>query len=123
MKVAGGKVAGSLKRAFDNHAGHREARAFYDRKRIISNGYFDLVWWDGTEATLKEFPKLFWVWLTKHVSEFAGTNLQLSYWHEETSSPYCPSCETVVEFTMHITRCTLPWRRKMFRITVRSLTT
>jgi len=122
VKVAGKKVTGSLRRAIDNHVGHEAARDFYDRQRIISSENFDLVWWDGLEATMMEFPKLFRVWLTKHVSEFAGTNLQLSHWHEGTTTNLCPSCEQEVESTMHITRCRDPGRRRMFAITVRRLT-
>ncbi len=59
MKVAGTKVTGFMRRAFDNHVGNKTAPAFYNRERIISSGDFDLIWWDGLEATMKEFPKLF----------------------------------------------------------------
>ena len=122
VKVGGRKVTGSLRRAIGNHVGHEIARGFYDRERIISSRDFDLVWWDGLEATMMEFPRLFRVWLTKHVSEFAGTNLQLSYWNKGTTSNLCPCCEQEVESTMHITRFKAPGRRKMFAITARGLT-
>ena len=122
IKTGGTKVTGSIQKAVDKHYGHKIAQQFYDAQHIISSPDFNLVWWDGVELALLEYPKMFRVWLTKHVSEFAGTNAQLSYWREDVDDPTCQCCGEAIETTMHLTRCQSPGRRKMLALTVRTLT-
>ena len=121
ITLSGKKVTGSPRQAFEQHWGYSTARDFFHKERIIDKFDFHLVWWDGVARALYDYPKMFRVWLTKHVSEFCGTNLQLSYWKKEKSS-LCPCCKTEVESTMHMTRCQAGGRKKMFRITVKVLT-
>ena len=121
ITLSGKKVTGSPRQAFEQHWGYSTARDFFHKERIIDKFDFHLVWWDGVARALYDYPKMFRVWLTKHVSEFCGTNLQLSYWKKEKSS-LCPCCKTEVESTMHMTRCQAGGRKQMFRITVKVLT-
>ena len=48
------------------------------------------------------YPKMYRVWLTKHVSDFCGNNVQLYYWSKGTHSPKCEFCGMEDEYTMHI---------------------
>jgi hypothetical protein len=61
-----------------------------------------LVWWDGLGAAMTCYPKMYRVWLTKHVSDFCGNNVQLYYWSKGTHSPKCEFCGMEDEYTMHI---------------------
>ncbi len=103
------KLTGSPKSKILDHWGYKTARAFFDRARIIQSPHFHLVWWDGIGDALSDFPKMYRVWLTKHVSEFCGTNLQHSYWNKNHKS-LCPCCNACEESTMHMTRCSSPGR-------------
>eukprot|EP00956_Cyclotella_meneghiniana_P019227 scaffold32771_cov65-Cyclotella_meneghiniana.AAC.4 len=59
------------------------------------------------------YPRMFRVFVTKMVSHFCGTNLQL-YRYGETDSDACPSCGQPEESSSHITRCKDPGRSQMF---------
>ena len=72
------------------------------------------------ERLMKSYPKMYRVWLTKHVSGCCGTNKQMSYWNKDWSA-MCPSCETVVETAQHVTRCRDKGRKKMLRHSVKEL--
>jgi hypothetical protein len=81
-----------------------------------------LVWWDGLGTAMSCYPKMYCVWLTKHVSDFCGNNVQLYYWSKGTHSPKCKCCGIMDKYTMHICRCLDPGRNEMFRISVGELT-
>ena len=89
--------------------------------RTIQTGDFNLVWWDGLSAAMTRYPKMHWVWLKKHVSDFCGNNVRLYYWSKGTHSPKCEFCGTEDEYTMHICRCRDPGRDSMFKIFVKEL--
>jgi hypothetical protein len=72
------------------------------------------------EHLMKIYPKMYRVWLTKHVSGCCGTNKQMSYWKPGWSA-MCPSCGSVVERTSHVTRCREPGRKKMLHSSVGEL--
>ncbi len=59
------------------------------------------------ECALKLFPELFWVWVTKHVQHFQGTNQQLSCIGKSVQN-VCPSCKCHDKSTSHITPCHNP---------------
>ena len=121
IELSGKKVTGSPRKAFEQHWGYKTARAFFHKERIIDKLDFHLVWWEGVDRVMQDYPKMFRVWLTKHVSEFCGTNQQFSYWNTEKSA-LCPCCKDEVETTMHMTRCQSSGRKQMFKITVKVLT-
>ena len=56
------------------------------------------MWWDGLDRAMAGYPKSYRVWLTKHVSEFCGNNVQLYYWSRGTQSPKCEFCKTEDEY-------------------------
>ena len=120
LEVDGQKVTGSATKALERHWGTREARSFFNSQQIIDTENFHLVYWDGMEKVMSEYPRMFRNWVTKHVAECCGTNLQLSYWNK-SHSPMCPCCGTARETTMHITRCQSEGRREMLRLSVRDL--
>ncbi len=82
---------------------------------------FHLVWWDGLRATMSGYPKMYRVWLTKHVSKFCGRNIQQFYWSKDLHSPKCDSCGVQDEYTMHICRCKDPGRDQLFHLTINEL--
>ena len=98
------KATASLRLAFKQHLGYKTVRTFFDKQCILSAENFHLVWWKGLRAARKDFPKLYWLWLTKQVSEFSGTNRQLAYWNTSVD-PRCLDCGGAEENTMHMTRC------------------
>jgi hypothetical protein len=80
-----------------------------------------LVWWDGLSAAMASYPKMYRVWLTKHVSKFCGNNVQFYYWSKGLHSPKCKFCLVNDEYTSHIGRCRDPGRDIMFRISARKI--
>jgi hypothetical protein len=67
------------------------------------------------------YPKMYRMWLSKHVSDFCGTNVQLYYWSKGTHFPKCEFCLEYNEFTMHIARCWDLGRDSMFHISVQEI--
>ena len=88
----------------------------------MSRCHFHLVWWEEIELTRKKFPKMFFVWLTKHVAECCGTNLQLSYWDRANISLLYPCCGAAKETMMHIARCSVSGCQKILALSVSTLT-
>ena len=81
-----------------------------------------MIWCDGLGTAMSCYPKMYHVWLTKHVSDFCGNNVQLYYWSKGTHSPKCKCCGIMDKYTMHICRCLDPGRNEMFSILVGELT-
>jgi hypothetical protein len=67
------------------------------------------------------YPKTYRVWLTKHISEFCGSNVQLYYWSRGKQSPKCKFCGKADKYTIHICRCRDPGHDSMFQVTVKDL--
>jgi hypothetical protein len=61
------------------------------------------------------------IWLTKHVSEFCGNNVQLYHRSRGKHSSKCKFCETVDEYTSHICCCRDPGWDKMFHTLLKEL--
>jgi hypothetical protein len=97
------------------------AQDLFHTKIIIIKEDFHLVWWDCLGATMSGYPKMYRVWLTKHVSEFCGSNDQQFYWSKGLHSPKCDSCGVQDEYTMHICRCKDPGRNQLFHLTINEL--
>ena len=104
ITIRGRKVAGSLRTAINKHWSATVAREFFHAKHIVNRYHFNIVYWDGIESAKMDFPKMFWVWMTKHVSKFCGTNRQLSRYDPMVKN-VCPSCWQEDESSKHITRC------------------
>ena len=120
VRYNGKKLTGNLRREIDNVRGEQTARTYFAKKGIVSEQNFGRVWWDGMEKLMKSYPKMYRVWLTKHVSGCCGTNKQMSYWKRDWNA-MCPSCGAVAETAQHITRCRDAGRRKMLRHSVMNL--
>ena len=119
--MSGKRVCSSPRLALESDWGYRVAQSLYDSKNIIKSEDFHLVWWTGLGFAMMRYPKMYRVWMTKHVSEFCGTNVQLYYWSKGTISPKCEFCGTEDEYTMHICRCKEPGRDSMFRLSVKEI--
>ena len=72
------------------------------------------------EHLTKSYPKMYRMWLTKHVSCCYGTNKQFSYLTSGWSA-LGPYCGNVAERVSHGTQCREPGRRKMLRSSVKKL--
>jgi hypothetical protein len=112
VEIAWEWVTGSSKNAITELWGEQVAQALYDRGGgVVSKENFPCVYWEDMAHVLKLFPEMFWVWVTKHVSHFQGTNQQLSR-IEKLVLNVCPSSNCYDEFTSHITLCCDPgWAR------------
>jgi hypothetical protein len=79
FKLLGKRVSRSPQQALEADWGYRAPLELYDTKDIIRREDFHLVWWEGLRATMSSYPKMNWVWLTKHVSNFCGNDVQQYY--------------------------------------------
>ena len=115
--VAGNKLTGSPKKAFERHWSTQAAKSFFHRKEIVHKDDFHLVWWDGLEKVNYSFPKMLRTWVTKQSADCCGTNKRLAYWNP-AQTPLCPSCGDTVETSKHLTRCTDAGRVEMLKYSV-----
>jgi hypothetical protein len=99
VKVSGERVGGFPCQALEASWGYCAAQSLFSEKIIIRQEDFHLVWWDGVGAASALYPKMYRVWLTKHVSDFCRNNVQLYYWSKGTHSPKCKFCESIDEYT------------------------
>lgn len=106
------KITSSPARSIHRWWSYKTARALFHGKKLIDYADFDLIYWKGMGKVMKEYPRMFRVWVTKHVSHFCGTNRQLSR-IDKTVSNVCPSCGRKDEDTHHITTCSDPGRKEM----------
>lgn len=116
----GGKVTSSPKSALYSSWGARTARKFFDKRQIIRTNDFHLIHWDNLHKTMDSLPKMFQVWITKHVSGFCGNNRHLARLYSKIENR-CHCCGAMNESINHITRCPNPGRVKMFDETVSDL--
>ncbi len=103
--------------------GFRAARSLFAEKNIIQERDFDLVWWEGLQLAMSKYPKMYRVWLTKHMSEFYGNNVQMYYWRNGKHSLKCKFFGTEDKYRMHICCCQDPGRTSMFHTSAKELTT
>jgi hypothetical protein len=96
-------------------------RMLYADNGVIRGEDFHLIWWDGLGAAMVCYPKMYKVWLTKHVLDCGGTNVQLYYRSGGEHSRKCKICGTTDEYSSHICRCQDPGQDCMFRILVKEL--
>ena len=122
LKLEGQRINGSPRQALQQHWGYATAKALFAKKDIIKANNFHLVWWGAVSAAMSLYPKTYRVWITKHVSEFCGTNVQQYYWSKGDVSPKCDFCGDHDEYTTHICRCRDPGRVQMFVISVQEVT-
>ena len=94
--IGGKKITGSLRQEIDNLTGNQVACEYLAKSGWISTDNFPKVWWDGMETLMKSYPKMYRVWLTKHVLGFCGTNKLMLYW-KKNWSVLCSFCSAVVE--------------------------
>jgi hypothetical protein len=83
------------------------AQVLYDRRGVVSKENFPFVYWEGMERVMKSLLEMFCIWVTKCVSDFQGTNQQLSRIDKSVLN-VCPSCKCHDKFTSHIAWCCNP---------------
>jgi hypothetical protein len=76
IKLTGKLVGGSPRQALEEHWGYNAAKLLSVEKDIIEAENFHLIWWDGVGAAMASYLKMYRVWLTKHVLDFCGNNVQ-----------------------------------------------
>jgi hypothetical protein len=121
LKMSGERVSGSPRQALEWDWGYRTARTLYAKKGIIHAKDFPLVWWEGLGSAMAWYPKMYKVWLTKHVADCCGMNVQLYYRSGGGHSPKCEFCGTEDEYSSHICQCRDPGQDSMYRISVKEL--
>eukprot|EP00956_Cyclotella_meneghiniana_P031980 scaffold85846_cov40-Cyclotella_meneghiniana.AAC.8 len=99
------KCTSSITEALYRSWGREEAKVLLAQRNIVSKENFDLIYWDGMEESMKVYPQVFKVYITKHVSHFQGTNRQLSRDKSQEVDNVCQCCGCKNESTCHITRC------------------
>ena len=60
------KVTGQPRAALNEYWGQRVARNWFNKKWIVRQEHFHLVWWEGVECTMQFFPKIFCMFVTKN---------------------------------------------------------
>jgi len=120
VEISGERITGSPKNAITDLLGEQVTRALQDRRGVVRKCDFPFVYWEGMERVMKSFPEMFWVWVTKHVSHFQGTNCQLSRISKSVKN-VCPSCGCHDGATSHITRCQDRGRSQLFAESVEQL--
>ncbi len=75
FKLSEQRVCGLPRQALKANWGYRAARELFYKKDIIRREDFHLVWWEGLGAAMARYPKMYRVWLTKHMSGLCGNNL------------------------------------------------
>jgi hypothetical protein len=80
FKLSGKRICSSPCLALESNWGCHAAKALFTKKNILQMEDVDLVWWEGLlRRVMNGYPKMFRVWLTKHVSDFSGNHLQMYY--------------------------------------------
>ena len=90
-----------------------------DYKSHLNEEAFDRVDWDTVRCAMKNFPPLFRMWVTKHVSGHCRVGWQMklcSKW----DSDKCPCCEEV-EWAPHVVVCPDPDQGEVWREVVAGL--
>eukprot|EP00956_Cyclotella_meneghiniana_P030764 scaffold78445_cov84-Cyclotella_meneghiniana.AAC.1 len=107
------KIRSSTRKAIYKNWGTQLARDLFDKRNKVPRDSFDLIYWEIIPKVMKEFPKTFQDWVTRHISDFNGCNRYLSRW-KPTVKNVCPSCGIANEDTKHITRCKDTSRTALF---------
>lgn len=111
------KVTSSPTQAIHKFWSYKTARALFHNRKIVHKDHFKLIYWPGMGKVMRDFPRMFRVWVTKHVSHFCGTNRQLNRIDPRIKNK-CPSCGKHDEPTSHINRCKDSGRTQLFKESV-----
>jgi hypothetical protein len=111
--INGRKVTSSIRDALYKSWGYEAAKDLFEQRKILSPSNFDLICWDAVSDAMLVYPRMFQVWVTKTVSHFCGSNLQLARFRESTTDA-CSCCGTPEESAAHITRGRNDGRTEMF---------
>ena len=115
--IGGQKVTSSIRDALYKQWGYGEAKRLFEQRKIVSSLHFNLIAWDAVSDAMLIYPRMFRVWVTKTVSHFCGSNLQLARYGESPTDA-CPCCGAPEESAAHITRCRNEGRTEMFEESV-----
>jgi hypothetical protein len=101
------------------HAHQQLARSLFHQRRILLRDKFKEVNWEAVHRTLHSVPRLFQVWVAKHVMGIAGTMKFLA--HQDGHDLICPSCRACDETCTHIARCLKAGRTEAFLLAAAEL--
>jgi hypothetical protein len=91
---------------------HHLAGKYYCNRKLLSFEQFDAIDWKSIHQALHDLPRLFQLWMAKHVLGIIGTMKFLS--HQDGRSPLCSSCNECKEMCKHITQSPEPGRAAAF---------
>jgi hypothetical protein len=84
-------------------AHHQLARSDINNQGILSHEQFGEIDWPSVYRTLHNLPRLFQIWVAKHVHNISGRMRFLS--HQDGRSKLCPSCQRYKETCQHMAQC------------------
>jgi hypothetical protein len=100
----GQKITGPIMTSLEANWGRAEAKRFFDFKHIVHSPNLDLIWWEGMRNAMASYPKMFYIFVTKQVSGWCGSNNKQSLWDTSISN-VCPNCGLSRDTSKHLTRC------------------
>ena len=95
--------------------GQHNAKAYFEKKGILSADAFEQVAWDDLNRFLNRKPSMYQLWYGKQGSGYCGTGKWLQRWDPDADAR-CPNCgdECEVEDAHHLTRCGDPGRTRLW---------
>ena len=119
VRVNGVKVTGEAGMVLRYECGRNRAKEFYQRHKIMSQG-FDDVAWAPLKCVLKGKAPQYRLWLTKTTSKCCGSKQMLHRWGYE-EDPLCPLCKEHPENSKHQLQCKHVGRNDLYQEEVTAL--
>eukprot|EP00804_Cyclotella_cryptica_P024305 CCRYP_012568-RA/>CCRYP_012568-RA protein AED:0.40 eAED:0.39 QI:0/0/0/1/0/0/3/0/484 len=108
------KITGDIASPLRYWFGYRDVQNFYTKELGWMQQQFNAVDWDSLARVIARKAKMYQLWLTKQVSKFSGTQLQLARIPGDADSS-CPNCGMPEEQTSHLNKCRSPGRTQQFQ--------
>ena len=119
VRVNGVKVTGDAGIVLRYECGRMRAKKFYQRHRIMIQG-FDDVAWSPLRDVLKGKAPQYRLWLTKTTSNCCGSQQMLHRCGHEADA-LCPLCKEQPETSKHQLKCTHVGRNELYQEDVLAL--
>jgi hypothetical protein len=117
--VDGAKITSDPGPAVRHHVFGRELSQKLEEKGRLSADAYATIDWPAISVMMQRAPKLYRLWVTKHISGFFahGTNMRRwKFWTHDC----CPCCQSPKEDKLHILTCPAPAGLHTWRTAVES---
>ncbi len=104
-------MTGQVKPSLEEYWGRATAKIVLDQKGIVPLD--DTVWCMSVRKVMASYPKMFWIFITKQVYGWCGSNSKHSLW-DTSISCICPNCKYIRETSKHLNWCTHEGRVTLF---------